>query len=63
MASLPKIVSAEAETRRSRSTRDDAATRAHLEAYMQAFLGTANELVPGIEEAAIEGLLNKESHK
>jgi len=59
MASLPKVTAAEAENRR-HSTRDDPETRAHLEAYMQAFLGTEGEIIPEFEEAGIECWLNAE---
>ena len=50
---LPKVIAGEPETR-SRSTRDDPETRAHLEAYMQAFLQTEAEQIREFEEASVE---------
>jgi hypothetical protein len=41
-------------------TKDDAAIRAHLEAYMQAFLGTEGEFVQEFEAAGVECWLNQD---
>jgi hypothetical protein len=48
------------EDRSQRATRDDKETQAHLEAYMQAFLGTEAELVREFEEAGVECWLNED---
>jgi hypothetical protein len=40
-----------------RSTKDDAQTRAHLEAYMAAFMGTDAEVIEDFEKAGIEALI------
>ena len=52
--SLRRRGSAEAENRSQRRTRNDAETRAHLEAYMQAFLGTEDECIQEFEAIGIE---------
>jgi hypothetical protein len=42
-----------------RSTKDDAVTRAYLEAYMHAFAGTEQEFIAEFEAAGIEAWLQE----
>ena len=46
-----------------RLTKDDAETRAHLEAYMRDFAGTPAEFIAGFEVAGIEAWLQAISPK
>jgi hypothetical protein len=51
MGSRSRFGAAQAEER---WTRDDPETRAHLEAYIQAFLGTEAEYIREFEEVGVE---------
>lgn len=55
--------SAEREIPSERLTKDDAETRAHLEAYMRDFAGTPAEFIAGFEVAGIEAWLQAISPK
>jgi len=56
-ASLRFRLGGEAETPSERLTKDDAETRAHLEAYMRDFAGTPQEFIAEFEAAGIESWL------
>jgi hypothetical protein len=45
----------------SESQRDEATVRAHLEAYMAAFIDTEQELIPEFEEIGVQCWLNEDS--
>lgn len=60
MASLPKVSGG---AHYQRATKDDAETRAHLEAYIAAFIDTKQEFIREFEEAGIEAWLNEEKER